>query len=587
MPLHPSGNPRAWLRILALAALGGSALGFACGGDPPAWNQELLVNRGFEDGVLAPWLVEYGSCEVEFGPSFPLANARTGDYLFYGGDSGVVSSCRAHQEIDLFAENFKNFHILNGKIEVDGEVWLRRRENAGIAGDLTGDFADQAFYRVRFLDAASQELGSLRTLVSGDDSWELRELTGIVPPGTKTLRAELEARFRLGNENDGLADDASLVLRQSTLSSPTIAKQPFLQDVRQDAMTVLWETTGNFAVHSVEWGLASVGLTGAATKVESTQIDSTHFVHKAVIEGLSAETEYIYRVVSGSTVSPSYVFRTAPLANTPYRVAWFSDNQNGPSVLQGLALDMVGRDPDLVIVPGDIVQNGDQLGDWQNEWFTPMETASLAQTTPVMIARGNHDGEHPYSYAYTALPHNESWYSFTYGNGFFVAMDTEAVVTGSGGDEDPLTFLTQELTSAAAQAAEFKIVYFHRPPYTNLWDATNNFFTCLLGLEYDGEEPVRDWWVPVFEANGVDLVVSGHTHSYQHGVRNGVNYVLVGGAGGNLDTVRGCSGSTFWSFISTELSSHHYNLMDVNGTTLQWAAYDQNDVLMHAFQIVH
>ena len=51
-------------------------------------------------------------------------------------------------------------------------------------------------------------------------------------------------------------------------------------------------------------------------------------------------------------------------------------------------------DPDLLIVPGDIVQNGNVLSEWHDYWWVPLSNADFAQTTPVLFARGNHDGEH-------------------------------------------------------------------------------------------------------------------------------------------------------------------------------------------------
>jgi hypothetical protein len=37
--------------------------------------------------------------------------------------------------------------------------------------------------------------------------------------------------------------------------------------------------------------------------------------------------------------------------------------------------------------------------------------------------------------------------------------------------------------------------------------------------------------VPLFEAAGVQLVLSGHEHNFQHAVVNGVHYVVSGAAG--------------------------------------------------------
>ena len=89
-----------------------------------------------------------------------------------------------------------------------------------------------------------------------------------------------------------------------------------LQDYRQDAMTLFWETDGNLALHAVDWGRTNIAEHTLA-QVETVQIDGTHFVHRAKLTGLSPETSYVYRVRSGTTVSATYSFRTAPRRDTP------------------------------------------------------------------------------------------------------------------------------------------------------------------------------------------------------------------------------------------------------------------------------
>jgi hypothetical protein len=47
--------------------------------------------------------------------------------------------------------------------------------------------------------------------------------------------------------------------------------------------------------------------------------------------------------------------------------------------------------------------------------------------------------------------------------------------------------------------------------------------------------------VPLFERYGVDLVLSGHDHNYQRfAPRHGVTYVVHGGGGQELYTLRKC-----------------------------------------------
>ncbi len=574
----PTLPRRAALRSLALiCAVAAGSLGDSCTPPPPPFGQQLLGNPGFEESALAPWAVESGSCTVAREP-FADADPHSGTAFLHGGYEGAVSTCRTWQDVNA---NLFALGIDYGTVSLAASAWVR-------GWFAVNNFDDQILLRVRYLDGFGHERSSLRTLVSGGDAWLLREATALIPPQTRTLRVEIEARFRRGADNDGMADDASLVLSEATAATPNITKSPMLQDFRRDAMTLLWETDGNLATHAVEWGPAGGLLSQTLSVVETTQIDASHFVHKATIDGLSTQTEYDYRVRSGTTYSPVYRFRTAPAPTSPYEIVWLADNQNGPGVFATHVGHIAARDPDMLFVAGDTVQGtftsgalgGSILSEWQTQWWDPLAVSSLAQTTPVMFARGNHDGEHPYAYAYSALPENESWYSFSYGNAFIVVLDTETTTGQQTTQDDQLAYLQQALASPEAAAAEFRIVVFHRPPWTRLWDLTGIF------TGYNGETWVRSDWVPIIEAAGVDLVISGHSHSYQRGVRNGTHYLIVGGGGGTLDTYNRPAGSG-WPTFQVVQSTYHYNLMEVSGNVLTWTTRNQNDTVIDSFQIVH
>jgi acid phosphatase type 7 len=225
---------------------------------------------------------------------------------------------------------------------------------------------------------------------------------------------------------------------------------------------------------------------------------------------------------------------------------------------------------DWMGVAGDLASSGGSLYDWHTYWFGALEYRNLAQTHPALFARGNHDGEHPYSYAYSALPGNEAWYAFDYGNSRFLFLDTEASTSAVPGQ---YAWLTNELARPGTQNAAFRVVCFHKLPYANLWN----------GGGYTGESWVRNDWVPLFAQYHVDAVINGHSHNYNRGVTNGVTYLVVGGGGGALDTER----VAYWPLfpLEFEFSRYHYGLMQVRGNTLTWSAFDNSDILLDNFTL--
>ncbi|MBL9172784.1 MAG: metallophosphoesterase family protein, partial [Verrucomicrobiales bacterium] len=525
----------------------------------PRFGQPLERNGGFEED-LAHWSILEGSPQV-LPSGTTKGRPHGGDKFLHGGlnrpGDGIV-----RQELDLGDLGFADPELSEAVVRAD--AWLRNQQNAGL-------FDDQVYARVVYLGADGTELGSVRCLVAGDRSWLSRSFGGRLPKGTRRLGLEVVGRHRRDADNDSMADD--LTVRLDPLwppvqVAPTITKLPMLQDVRRDAMRLLWETDSNRADHSVEWGRHD---TGERTfhQVETIQIDDTHFVHRATLEGLEAETEYTYRVRSGDSVTPAYTFRTAPRPGTPFVAAWWGDNHQGTDVLRTHVENLLKHSPDLICVAGDMVNFGNSLEEWHEYWFKPLEHLNAAQTVPVIFARGNHDGEHALSYAYSTLPGNESWFAFDYGNARMIFLDSEA--PGSMAPEQR-EWLRLELLRPETQQAAFRIVCFHKPPWSQFWN----------GGGHTQEEFVLREWIPLFRLNGVDLVISGHEHAYHRGARDGVTYVVTGGGGGFLDTER----VAHWRHVQVEYTQYHFDIMTVNGRRLTWETYDLNHDLLDEFTLV-
>ncbi len=523
----------------------------------PVFGQPLQVNGGFES-LLTNWQVIAGNPTTltsAGGEGAPYAGSR---FLYGGFNPGGDMVVR--QDIDLLAAGFTAADLDAGAA-VDAEARLRNAYS-------TDTFDDQVYFRVACLDALSQELASVRSMIPGNNAWVQRTLTGVVPPGTRKLRAEIVGKHRRDADNDSMADEVIVRLQRVwPLVNPQITKLPMLQDYRQEAMTLFWETDGNLALHAVDWGRTNVS-EHTLTQVETVQIDSTHFVHRATLTGLSPETTYAYRVRSGTTSSATFSFHTAPLHDTPFAVAWWADSQTTPSVLQQLIPSMLAHGVDWMGVAGDLASSGNSLYDWHSYWFTPLQFQNIAQTRPALFARGNHDGEYPFSYAYSALPGNEAWYAFDYGNSRFIFLDTEA---STGAVPEQYAWLTNELARPGTQNAAFRVVAFHKLPFANLWN----------GGGYTGETWVRNDWVPLFRQYHVDAVINGHAHNYNRGVTNGVTYLVVGGGGGALDTER----VAYWPLFTVEYSRYHYGLMQVGGHVLTWNAFDNNGELLDNFTL--
>ncbi|MCX7096136.1 MAG: metallophosphoesterase [Methylobacter sp.] len=104
----------------------------------------------------------------------------------------------------------------------------------------------------------------------------------------------------------------------------------------------------------------------------------------------------------------------------------------------------------------------------------------------------------------------EQYYSFNQGNVHVVSLDSQL----SARDNDQRAAMRQWLISdLSANNLDWTIVIFHHPPYTkganhDSDDTENNIVDRPI---WD----IRNEFVPVFDEYGVDLVYSGHAHTYE------------------------------------------------------------------------
>lgn len=112
----------------------------------------------------------------------------------------------------------------------------------------------------------------------------------------------------------------------------------------------------------------------------------------------------------------------------------------------------------------------------------------------------------------------EQYYSANYGNVHIVSLDSQL----SARDDDQRAAMKAWLESdLAANDRDWTIVIFHHPPYTKGANHDSDSPNLVDGPELS----LREEFTPVFEANGVDVVYSGHAHSYER------SYYLSGHTG--------------------------------------------------------
>lgn len=322
-------------------------------------------------------------------------------------------------------------------------------------------------------------------------------------------------------------------------AAPVITRGPYLQSLTTTSVVVRWRTDLS-AASFVRYNPDPTELNDRAG---STNVTTEHAVQ---ITDLAPSTRYYYAIATENEVlreSINQFFITAPLTNRPVRMWVIGDSGRGNldalAVRDGFYYSNSNRHTDVWLTLGDNAYVGGSDVDYQRTFFDIYDR--LLPNACVWPALGNHDGD----FAAGDLPFleifnlptsgeaggvasgSERYYSFDYANIHFVCLDPVSSDMSTNGAM--LRWLRADLRQ---NTRDWLIAYMHYPPYSK---GSHNSDT-----EHD-LRLVRERVVPVLEEYGADLVLAGHSHSYErsyliHGHYGAsstltTNMVLDGGCG--------------------------------------------------------
>ena len=305
-----------------------------------------------------------------------------------------------------------------------------------------------------------------------------------------------------------------------------ISRHPYLQNGSPDSMTIMWRTKKP-TIGKVEFGKdKSYG---------SIQKTPAGCLHKVKLTGLSPDTKYFYKVTSDGD-SQSAWFRTFPISlKTPVTFAVSGDFQSKQPAyikrLQALSNKLLMYEPFFTLQVGDICLNGEELTSpiWQS-YFDGI--SRLISHSAFYLCTGNHDYNNstkelsPGYFDNFCLPKNgpdkasELVYSFDCGNVCVIVGEIHPNTSiGYLPGSDQFAFITNKLSTTDKP---WKVFMTHNPIFDSgrcgVWgrDKWNTSRSSNMWLHY----------VPQFEAQGLNLFISGHDHFYERSIKSNVTYVL-------------------------------------------------------------
>ncbi len=303
--------------------------------------------------------------------------------------------------------------------------------------------------------------------------------------------------------------------------TPQIVRGPYLQLGTEDAISIRWRT--DVATDSKLWWGAAPGSLLATMTRPGSRTD-----HEIRINGLAPRTVYHYAVgnaldgmLAGNDAQ--HRFRTAAVPGSRDRLRFWvlGDSGTGNQDARDVRDAYYGYAPsvptDFMLMLGDNAYNDGTDAEYQTAVFQNMYEDLLRQVV-VWPAYGNHDAHSadatnqtgPY-FDIFSLPTTgeagglasgtEAYYAFDQGNVHFVVLDSQT------SDRSPTGAMATWLAADLATTTQDWIVaYWHHPPFSK---GTHDSDT--EGRLIDMRQNI----LPILEAGGVDLVLSGHSHGYE------------------------------------------------------------------------
>ena len=250
--------------------------------------------------------------------------------------------------------------------------------------------------------------------------------------------------------------------------------------------------------------------------------------YEVSVTGLQPGKQYYYGVYDGAKLiaggDHDHFLKASPPAGSPskHRLWVVGDSGTGGKdqrqVFEGLRAFEAssGRQVDAYLHVGDMAYGDGADIEFQRNFFEVYHP--LLRNTVCWPTMGNHEGHTsrgisqfgPYYDAYVVptkaeaggvASGTEAYYSFVIGRTHFVCLDSHDL------DRSPAAAMGQWLQADLEEAdADWLIAFWHHPPYTK-GSHDSDYERQLIEM--------REYFMPLLESGGVDLVLSGHSHIYE------------------------------------------------------------------------
>lgn len=318
-----------------------------------------------------------------------------------------------------------------------------------------------------------------------------------------------------------------------------ITHGPWLTDMGETGVTIMWKTDKpalswvEYAENpDVSFNAEDLPRVYDARDGRRRTLDTLHCVR---LEGLKPGTEYFYRLYSKEVVKyieyghtvygdtattsadiqvPTQLptrFKTFDSSTDKVRFLVFNDIHENVDML----LEMCGKVDfskiDFVLLNGDMLSTVEEESQVFDKFIDPCVKA-FASSVPIVYTRGNHETRGAWSenlYRFFPTSTGKFYYSFNVGKINFIVLDCgedkpddnveySGIAEYDAYREKEAAWLKAEL-AADTEEHSARIVALHVPPMGDDWHVNMH---------------LQEFFLPVLNGNGVNLMISGHNHAH-------------------------------------------------------------------------